>query len=69
MSFDYNLLHIFVLKHSSIDENIKTTAIIEDNAKQEDKEKQKQEPTTISIPRTKVNYNNESTAIQLTTVS
>jgi hypothetical protein len=44
MSFDYNQLRIFVLKHSSIDENIKTAAIIEDNAKQEDKEKQKQEP-------------------------
>jgi hypothetical protein len=53
MRFDYNLLRIFVLKHSSTDENIKTTAIIEDNAKQEDKEKQKQEPTAISIPRLK----------------
>ena len=50
---DYNLLRIFVLKHSNTDENIKTTAIIEDNAKQEDKEKQKQEPTAISIPRLK----------------
>ena len=53
MRFDYNLLRIFVLKHSNTDENIKTTAIIEDNAKQEDKEKQKQEPTAISIPRLK----------------
>jgi hypothetical protein len=32
---------MFVLKNSSTDENIKKTAIIEDNAKQEDKEKQK----------------------------
>jgi hypothetical protein len=53
MCFDYNLLCIFVLKHSNTDENIKTTAIIEDNAKQEDKEKQKQEPIAISIPRLK----------------
>ena len=32
---------MFVLKNSNTDENIKKTAIIEDNAKQEDKEKQK----------------------------
>ncbi len=32
---------MFVLKNSSTDENIKKTAIIEDNANQEDKEKQK----------------------------
>jgi hypothetical protein len=31
---------MFVLKNSSTDENIKKTAIVEDNAKQEDKEKQ-----------------------------
>lgn len=60
---------MFVLKISNTDENIKKTAIIEDNAKQEDKEKQKYEPTSISNPRTKVNYNNEFTAIQLTTIN
>jgi hypothetical protein len=33
--------YVCIKKNSSTDENIKKTAIVEDNAKQEDKEKQK----------------------------
>jgi len=58
--------------NNSTDENIKTTAIIENNTKQKEQEQaQKQESTAaISMPKTKVNYNNdEFMVIQPTTIN